>query len=59
VPWPLFVQGNANAGLPKALGKAQAGDPASNNSQVKSHGRSMARFNGLPAMGPITIELAA
>src|SRR5262249_49113769 len=41
--WPFFVHGNTDAGLPKALGKTQATDPASNDDHVKSHVRSMGR----------------
>jgi hypothetical protein len=43
--WPFFVKGNAEASLPKALGKTQAADPASNDDDVKSHGRSMLHGN--------------
>src|SRR5215469_1111552 len=39
--WPFFVHGNTEAALPKALGKTQAADPASNDDHVKSHGRSI------------------
>jgi hypothetical protein len=42
-PRPFFVHGNADAGLPKALGKTQAADPASKDDHVKSHGSSLQR----------------
>ena len=49
-PWPLFLHGGADAGPPKALCMAQAGNAASNDDHVKSHGRAMLPFNGLSAI---------